>query len=187
MLKKELVYEFGKYINNVSVAEFYQLNDIDIETFDCVLTDIPAIKYDIAIPVKQINCFIHNQNYYDLNDLNAFFSQRQYLIQRFKDCFRKELFLQNVSASTKEEIIHIMAENFRQYYKTSSNIEAEILKREKMSSTELGNCVAIPTSLYLSTEETLNSATGRQYKRNKWHHGTYFQSSFFPNGHCRYC
>lgn len=142
---------FQQQIESLKTLEFYQLDYTDVEEYDCIFTDIPTVNFDSPIPVLQFNSCVNRE---DRAKLVNFFTKIQYNVKEFMNCFSKELFFTNVSASTKEEAIGYICEKLQGKDDVSPNILDMALYRESLSSTERENCMALPHSLYYSSKYT---------------------------------
>lgn len=150
---------FANYLNNnfqqrieaLRTLEFYQLDYTNAEDYDCIFTDIPTVNFDSPIPVLQFNSCVNPE---DRAKLVNFFTKIQYNVKEFMNCFSKELFFTNVSASTKEEVIRYICEKLQGRDDVAPNLSDMVLYRESISSTERENCIALPHSLYYSSKYT---------------------------------
>ena len=68
--------------------------------------------------------------------------------------FDPNLFLVNVPAKNKTEVIDYMSARIRNFYKVPRNFKELILLREKKAVTEFGNLIAIPHPYRVCTDET---------------------------------
>lgn len=129
---------FSDYINKLEVCSLYELNNKDILKYDCIFTTVP-LNQEMRIPVFQINYFMNEKDY--LKVKNSF---RQLKKQNIIKYFPKSIFYEYDSFKTKEEAIREIVKRCRKYYDLPDNFEKEVLKREKLASTELGSLVAFP-------------------------------------------
>lgn len=146
----ELNSEFGNYIENSDSAEIYQVPYLPLENFDCIITDIPSLKFDVTIPVKRVNYFLTEN---DVAVLKDYFTQSTQNAVKFINSFKEELFVRNIEAETKEAVIQLLYNKVINSMKLEEKVYKNILERENMASTEQGNCTAIPHSLYTALEE----------------------------------
>ncbi len=146
----ELKTGFGKYIDKIDVIEFYQLKYTAIENFDCILTDIPAIRFDVKISVNRLNYFFSDN---DIAELKDFFTMEQLNLKKFQDCFHEELFIRDIEAAAKEEVIKILVDKAKVHFNMVKDVADLVLNRERISSSEQGNCVAIPHTLFACNSE----------------------------------
>ncbi len=148
----ELTLEFGNYIGDFDSAEIYQIPYLPIENFDCLITDIPSLKFDNKIPVLRVNYFLTEK---DIALLKDYFTRRSDNAVRFLNSFREELFVRNIDAESKEEVIKLLYDKVNDNMELDTGVYENILERERMASTEQGNCTATPHSFYAAEEEPL--------------------------------
>jgi lichenan operon transcriptional antiterminator len=148
----ELTLEFGNYIGDFDSAEIYQIPYLPIENFDCLITDIPSLKFDNKIPVLRVNYFLTEK---DITLLKDYFTRRSENAVRFLNSFREELFVRNIEAESKEEVIKLLYDKVIDNMELDTGVYENILERERMASTEQGNCTATPHSFYAVKEEPL--------------------------------
>ncbi|GAB6109708.1 BglG family transcription antiterminator [Fusibacter bizertensis] len=145
----ELQSNFGKFIDKVHASEFYELPYLSLLNYDCILTDIPAIQFNVNIPVWRVNYFF-NEN--DLQKLKRFFMHSQINSEHFLRCFDETLFFMDQEFESKEQLIGFMFAAIKEKYPLDENALENILRREGLSSSEKGNSVAIPHTLFASSE-----------------------------------
>lgn len=148
----ELLTNFGKFIEKVDAAEFYELPYLSLSNYDCILTDIPAIQFNVGIPVRRVNYFL-NEN--DLQKLKRFFMHSQINSDHFLSCFDETLFFNDMEFDTKIQVIEFLFSELNKKYQIDENTLEKILRREVLSSSEKGNSVAIPHTLYASSDRSI--------------------------------
>lgn len=140
----ELYANFGKYIDTAEAAEFYEIPYMEVGGYDCILTDIPAIQFNVPIEVKRVNYFITDQ---DNAKLKRYFTHTQISSRNFVECFDEKLYFTDLELDDKHEIIKFLYGKITSLYEVDSAALKYLLKRESLSSTERGNSVAIPHTL----------------------------------------
>lgn len=149
--EKYLQNNFASHVKIIKSIEFYQLDYTNVEEYDCIITDIPAINYDSPIPVLQFNTLVNPE---DKAKLNNFFLKIQFSMEEFLNCFSPELFFTDVTAISKEQVIELLCRKISEIEDVEKNLYDLVAYRESVSSTECGNCVALPHSLYFSSKYT---------------------------------
>ena len=76
----ELYSNFGKFIEAAESAEFYEIPYLDVSQYDCIITDIPAIQFDVPIEVKRVNYFFTD---HDILKMKHYFSHTQVNAKNF--------------------------------------------------------------------------------------------------------
>lgn len=140
----ELYTNFGKFIETAEAAEFYEIPYLDVSQFDCIITDIPAVQFDVPIEVKRVNYFFTDQ---DILKMKHYFSHTQVNSKNFLQCFDARFYFPDLEMVDKNEIIKFLFGEISKSYTIDSNALDMILERESISSCERGNSVAIPHTL----------------------------------------
>lgn len=148
----ELLANFGKYIDCAEGAEFYEIPFIDVKPYDCILTDIPAVQFDVNIDVKRVNYFFTEQDHIKLKN---YFTHTQINSKNFIACFDERLFFKDIEYDDKHEIIQFMLNEIQKYHALDLDGYKQIELREKLSSTERGNGVAIPHTLTVMADQPI--------------------------------
>lgn len=140
----ELYSNFGKFIETAEAAEFYEIPYLDVSQFDCIITDIPAVQFDVPIEVKRVNYFFTDQ---DIMKMRNYFSHTQVNSKNFLQCFDARFYFPDLEMVDKNEIIKFLFNEIAKSDTIDSNALDMILERETISSCERGNSVAIPHTL----------------------------------------
>ena len=119
----ELIANFGKYIDSAESAEFYEIPFLDVAPYDCILTDIPAVQFDVKIDVKRVNYFFTEQDHIKLKN---YFTHTQVNSKNFIACFDERLFFKDIERDNKQEIIHFMLAEIQRYYTLDDAASARI-------------------------------------------------------------
>ncbi len=144
----ELYSNFGKFIETAEAAEYYEIPYLDVSAYDCIITDIPAVQFDVPIEVKRVNYFFTDQ---DIMKMKHYFSHTQLNSQNFLKCFDEKFYFADLEMVDKNEIIEFLFNEISKSYTIDSNALDMILERERISSCERGNSVAIPHTLLPAT------------------------------------
>lgn len=141
---------FGKYINNIYECTAYELESFPFDEKDIhyVFTTVP-INCKVPIPVFEVNLFLEHKDIATYSELFEMGSN-EFLHKYYK----KSLFLTNIEANTKEEVIRFMCEHTSNYYDIPSNFYDVVMKREELGQTDFGNLVAIPHPYQVITKES---------------------------------
>lgn len=148
----ELLTNYGKFIDKVEAVEFYELPYLNLANYDGILTDIPAIQFNVCIPVRRVNYFF-NEN--DLQKLKRFFMHSQINSDHFLSCFDETLFYNDMEFESKSQVIEFLFNEIKKKHQIDENTLEKILRRETLSSSEKGNSVAIPHTLYTSSDRSI--------------------------------
>lgn len=146
ILKINFRNNFGKYIESLEVCSLNEALKNNLDYFDYIFTTVP---FDIhtKTPIFLINSFLCQDDMVKLHEI--FIKQNE----TYK-YFDSRLFINNLKAQSKEEIIHSLIEYIRRFYNLPIDFEELVLKRESMASTALGNNVAFPHPYRMTCDET---------------------------------
>lgn len=149
MLEHQILDKFEKYLGQVHITDFINLESIDLSNFDFILTTIP-IKKKFKIPLIDINYFLTKDDVRKLEILFSFADvERQVL--RF---FSEDLFLTNIQSKTKSGVIKQLLHVAKRKIHLPDGMFSSIMKRERLFSTEIGNMAAIPHPFELFETQT---------------------------------
>ncbi len=154
--------KFKDCIDQVMVLEAYELEKVNQDDFDFILTTIP-LQIQTQIPTLQVQYFLNQEDMVHLQNLFAY-EKKDDFVER---CFRKEYFYKNVPGKTKEEVIYYLCEQISKVYPLPDSFYTLVLEREDIASTEIGNHVAMPHPLHLVHDDTF-VAIGVLDKPIKW-------------------
>lgn len=140
---------FGKYINQIFECTAYELETFDFEKKDIhyVFTTIP-INTQVPVPVFEVNLFLEHKDieiYSEMFELGS----NEFLHKYYKNY----LFLTDIEANTKENIIKNLCEHTKQYYNLPEGFYDAVMKREELGQTDFGNLAAIPHPFQVITKE----------------------------------
>lgn len=140
LVKERLKNEFGKQFVFKAILNSSEVFNYDLSNIDYIFTTVPLdipnynqkiINVDIALTNTNIKDIEYHINYGETYDL-------------LLELLSKDNFYKNVSVETSEEAIKYLASKMVENGSIDKENVQEILKREELSSTEIGNLVAIP-------------------------------------------
>ena len=140
LVKERLKNEFGKQFVFKAILNSNEVFNYDLSNIDYIFTTVPLdipnhnqkiINVDIALTNTNIKDIEYHINYGETYDL-------------LLELLSKDNFYKNVSVETSEEAIKYLASKMVENGSIDEENVQEILKREELSSTEIGNLVAIP-------------------------------------------
>ena len=140
LVKERLKNEFGKQFVFKAILNSSEVFNYDLSNIDYIFTTVPLdipnynqkiINVDIALTNTNIKDIEYHINYGETYDL-------------LLELLSKDNFYKNVSVETSEEAIKYLASKMVENGSIDKENVQDILKREELSSTEIGNLVAIP-------------------------------------------
>ena len=139
---------FGEYIEELITCSVYDLENIDFKNIDFILTTVP-INIKVPIPIQEVEYFLEENNIRNIRKI--FNTGENENILRYYD---KNLFLSNINAETKEEVLEYMVRHIKKHRKIPKNFLESVKRREKLGITEFGNRIAMPHPDRTLTDET---------------------------------
>lgn len=151
-LKTELEKTLNEKIIITKILPLYQLEKSRVDDADIIITTVP-----LKINTKKV---ILIKNVFDVEELKVVKNiienenvREGYLLNKFKE----NLYFRNINGSNKKEVLDNIIKRVEDLEYISLNIRREILKREELSTTEIGNLTAIPCILHSEVKESFIS------------------------------
>ncbi len=146
LLLAKLKNSLNSNVNLIGTYPLHQLEFVINLEPDIILTTVP-IKENISIPSILVNAVLEDS---DLDDIKSKINNIDYCENNevdFEDLFAEDLFFTDICFETKEKVIEFLTNQMVDKGYINDNIKKAILDREKLSSTAIGNLVAIPHPL----------------------------------------
>ena len=153
LIKEKIEQNFGHKIEVIKTCSQQEVSQELIDQVDIVLTtaELSELKSD---KIKKINLFLDET---DIQFIGNILKEDQKDEIYYRKIFRKELFFYDVEFKNKEEILEHMTREMQIRGLISKEGSKSVFKREEMSTTELGNMVAIPHAMSNDSEEAVVS------------------------------
>lgn len=153
LIKEKIEQNFGHKIEVIKTCSQQEVSQELIDQVDLVLTtaELSELKSD---KIKKINLFLDER---DIQFIGNILKEDQKGEIDYRKIFRKELFFYDVEFKNKEEILEHMTREMQIRGLISKEGSKSVFKREEMSTTELGNMVAIPHAMSNDSEEAVVS------------------------------
>ena len=148
MISAKVKSEFGNMVDIVGVISLNELKEIQKDTFDLVISTISIDKQVYGLMDKttiQIPIILKKN---DLDHIaNVLHEKQGNTLIDFLEYTEEDLFFAKTNFTTRDEILDFMLSKLvkKQYLKESD--KKFFYKRENISSTEIGNMVAIPHAI----------------------------------------
>lgn len=131
------------HIKYVEVIGVYPARYLDValkQNVDYIVSTVEIEDYKSNIPIISVDNVLSDSSIKKIGDIITLdISKKKLLFEMFN---RKAFY--RLKASTKEEVINLMGSMMEKEGLIDSNVVKSILERENMSSTDIGNLVAIP-------------------------------------------
>ncbi|MDK2562415.1 BglG family transcription antiterminator [Romboutsia sedimentorum] len=150
LLKVKLQKQFGNQLIIVDTIPWYEFDEKLLSVLDFVISTmkLDSINKDRIVYVKNLLDEEEIQNIKSkINDVQ---SSEISLDKRFKE----DLFFMNSNITNKSEAIKFMTDKLVDRGYINSEIQREFFKREEISSTEIGDLVAIPHTMHSDIKES---------------------------------
>lgn len=152
ILESQIKSKYGKYINKILCIQKIELNSIELQDFDCIITTCSIDEFHINKPIIYIDDIFQVANNYKLD---MFFRDEISNIFNISLYFPKEFLLYADTFFSKEEAIDYILNSISQYIDVPEDLKANIMEREKLSSTSYSNSlIAIPHPIKMCSEHT---------------------------------
>lgn len=147
-----LVYKFrstfGKYLQRIDTCDVLGLASYDFHGIDYIITTVP-IQRRVPVPILEVSNFLEAE---DVTAIRQLLHREKSLVMA--QYFDARLFLIDVQAETKEEVLQFMCTRIHAYRDVPDDFYAAVMKREAQARTEFGNLVAIPHPNRAMSKET---------------------------------
>ena len=140
LIAQNIKKQFADYVADVSVCGYYDLDNVDYSKFDYLFTTIP-LNEKLPIPVIEYSL---NDNRDHTNKIRRKLSGKDMQRYPLSELTDEELFVGEIEATSKKEVLTIMAKLVSKYIDISDYFVDSILQREEIMSTELNNGFAFP-------------------------------------------
>jgi lichenan operon transcriptional antiterminator len=135
--------------SNIDLIGTFPLHQLDLVVHlrpDIILTTVP-IKEDIPIPNILVNAVLEDSDLDEIKDKIRTISYPKNSEIDFEDLFTQDLFFVDIKFKSKEKVLDYLTNHMENKGYIGKNIKKSIIDREKLSSTAIGNLVAIPHAL----------------------------------------
>jgi mannitol/fructose-specific phosphotransferase system IIA component (Ntr-type)/galactitol-specific phosphotransferase system IIB component len=148
VLSAKIKKEFSDAIQIVNVLPLNRLDSIPMDEYDAIIS---TVKIDTAANNLNDKKVIYTSpmlKQEDIATIRDFInSNKKVSILRFLEFTEEDLFFVDKEFETKEEIINYMVNNMIKKGYLKEEDRESFFKRENISSTEIGNLIAIPHAL----------------------------------------
>lgn len=139
LLVYKLIRQYKMAKEDILITSMMQLQDMNLSEFDCVISTI-AMPFEIPIPVIHISPFLDDRSFMSI-DKFIMESKNQ---SEFRKILCEELFFKNMVMHSKEDVLTFIVGKCAEYFPTEKITYEELINRENLSSTEVGNFCCLP-------------------------------------------
>lgn len=137
-------------IDIVAVTSVKNLLKMNLNDIVLIISSIP-IEDKIEIPVVIINPLLLENDIEEINEYLSYYRD----MDEYKKIFHKNLFFTNIKAENKKDLLEQLCCQLIEKNCILENDKKEIIHREKISSTEINDLVAIPHCILDAKKKTV--------------------------------
>lgn len=138
LLKTKLESKFNEFIEIKGFYPAFKLNSMDLSSYDLIISTIPL--ENVKLPVLNVSPIMLEE---DCRKITRFITMDKNNDLK-KSIFKEDLFFVNLDLDNKDEIIEYLSKTMYEKGYIDNEAASSFKEREDMSSTEIGNKVAIP-------------------------------------------
>lgn len=140
LLQHRLVKRYNFKPENLVILSSFQLNSYNFSDTMFILSTIP-LKIEIDIPILLIDMLFSDKSARKVDQLIQSFA----VINEIEACLKNSLFSHQKSLLNREEVFSLMCNQIKEEFpEIEETFLEQVIKRENVSSTEVGNYVALP-------------------------------------------
>lgn len=148
ILSSKIKSEFKDAIKIVKIIPLNKLDAIPKDEYDAIISTISINDTDNKLKDKSIAYISPVMRQRDIDAIYKLIdTNKEAYIIRFLEFTEEDLFFLNTEFQTKEEIMNFMLEQMVMKNYIKKEDKSYFFKREEISSTEIGNLIAIPHSI----------------------------------------
>ena len=150
MMKYRLQQLFGERIDRLDSAGVADLENMNLDAFDLIISTVPlSLKTKGRVVVVQYNLSIDDQR-----EVDHALLQDETLESVIYRVFDKDLYFMQLDETFDMRVIHVLCKKLKEKINVPDTFEAHVIAREKLSSTVIGNGIALPHPDILMLEES---------------------------------
>lgn len=145
--------QFSNSIEIVKIIPLNELEQVDKDSYDIIISTIKIDSNAYELGEKKIMYISPILKVKDISLIKEFVEENKedYLL-KFLECTDEELFFPEENLKSKEDILNFMLDKMVEKQFIKENDKECFYKRENMSSTEIGNLIAIPHAIDINPE-----------------------------------
>ncbi|MGL4573150.1 MAG: BglG family transcription antiterminator [Clostridium sp.] len=141
----------------------YMINSLDLSDIDLIISTVKIKDYKLEKEMINVSALLEEA---DVEKINEYIKkQRDY--EYLDSLFCENLYLKDIKANTKEEALEFMSNELIKLGAINEKTKDTIIERERLSSTEINDFVAIPHCLATENDKSI-IAVGILKKPIKW-------------------
>lgn len=150
--RQKILDYFGRYVSFVDLKEPYELKDTNYHPNRFIITDMPKSHFP---NFENVFTVMNNFNVVEQRKISHYLSQKEQKLELLLKSFHQSCFVTQMEQESRFDVISTLATCMEQHAKVTAGFSQMVCHREKISSTERGNNIAIAHSLFPAAEKTV--------------------------------
>ena len=150
LLLTKLSHKLGTDYYMIGAYALHQIDELMQQQPDIILTTV-LIQRKLSVPVIKVPSLLNDVDIIDVKNSLESIDRDNFAFTQF---LREDLFFANIIAETKSEVLEVLTNNLLKQGNISEKTRKSILEREYISSTAIGNMVAIPHPLEIQNDKS---------------------------------
>lgn len=150
MLMYRLQSQFRDRISRIDSASLQDLEHINLDEYDLIVTTVP-LELRTSARILLVRYYLSAT---DRCEIMGVLRGNEEMTERVLDAFNENLFFDGLQVLSEVAAIHFLSQKLQEYMEVPSDFETRVLLRERLSSTAMGNGVAMPHPDILMLKET---------------------------------
>lgn len=153
ILSTRIKKEFGNMVEIIKVIPLNKLNSVPTDEYDAIISTIKIDESNNKLRNKKIIYISPIFKTEDIKIISNFIdTNKETSILRFLEYTEEDLFFVDTKFETKEDIINFITNKMVKKGYLKEGDKESFFKRENVSSTEIGNLIAIPHAIDIAPE-----------------------------------
>lgn len=152
LLQYKLMERYGLSEESITLSSLMQLRDEKLDDYTCIISTI-TIPYPVTIPVFLISPMLDEVSSARIEEFINKKKNSHYFIDN--NIIKEEYIYNNIKLSSQEKVLKFIAKECAQLGYDEDKLYEELLNREKLSSTEVGNQCCMPHPLEYYTKKPI--------------------------------
>ena len=163
LIQYRLMSTFNYREEDIILTSLMHLDRYDYSNIECILTTIP-IDRKYPVPILSIDLMMSDTS---VRKLDSYFNKLSG-IEKLEKIIKEELLFSNCNFENKKQVLQFICDQIKKIYHI--DLYEEVLKREELSSTEVGNQIACPHPYQYQGDQLICSVVSLE-KPIKWKFG----------------
>lgn len=150
MLLYRLQSKFGQKIDKIEAIGLNEISQYNLDQFDLIVTTVP-LHVQTKTQILQVEYYLSED---DLSEINWHLTYDGTAKNDILQAFTSNLFFSQLEFDNQRDVIHFLCKQLRENTIVPMTFEQKVYRREELSSTYMGNGIAMPHPEVLMLSET---------------------------------